>query len=347
MTIPPLVDIKQNKLSVFIGIPKGSLYLKNSSERSNNHLEQGTVHGGRLPVWSMRDVDDSPMPTRPWQSFRPAMALLTPRTPPAARSTPPGEFAANAAPPQLGYAWYGSAPADECELCMYALIWLQLPRVKARSTGQRSVAVAELLRPGGGSARGSGELPRDEHAMRVLGPTVQALLQPERLLRGTGRDDASWQRVSFTPRQLFLYLETAAFDAGKKGQRLRVDGKVCRWEHPRLLAAWSALLEDPVLVGNMRDLLRMPPSPSPALARPALTARSASPPVGAALPAAGVAGTALETRAGRQRQSLALRRSLMRWRYCMVQTTQDSSRQCRSSVTGASGRDPARGSNSA
>jgi hypothetical protein len=96
-------------------------------------------------------------------------------------------------------------------------------------------------------------------AMQVLGPVVYALQQPGRLLRQTDIDASAWHDVRFTPRQLFLYLETAAFDSGKRGARLRSGGgRVCRWEHPDVVRAWRGLLEIHALVGNMRELLAIP-----------------------------------------------------------------------------------------
>ena len=71
--------------------------------------------------------------------------------------------------------------------------------------------------------------------MEVLGPVVYAWLQYERLLEGVESATtlgASWHGANLSPRQLFVYLDVAFSDSGKRGAKLRVEGKTCRWAHP-------------------------------------------------------------------------------------------------------------------
>ena len=105
-----------------------------------------------------------------------------------------------------------------------------------------------------------------EHAMGLLGPVVYALLQHQRLLgeaawlessAGVVPSSAAWHGVVLTPRQLLLYLSAAAFDFGKRGERLRYDG-ICRWEHPSIQIGWMRWLENEASRDSMLHLLGTP-----------------------------------------------------------------------------------------
>ncbi|KAL1530543.1 hypothetical protein AB1Y20_001444 [Prymnesium parvum] len=163
----------------------------------------------------------------------------------------------------LGDGWCGERPAGMCECTLYAMLWLhmsvQLPELALAAKKVRSLPVARLLRGSTGPGSTRDMKADDNRAMRLLGPVVYALLQPERLLRGCNVEASSWREVNFTPKQLFIYLQAAAFDKGKRGMRLRMGGgRVCRWEDAAVLACWSGLLEDDQLVANMHELLQMP-----------------------------------------------------------------------------------------
>ena len=179
--------------------------------------------------------------------------------------------------------WCGDLPAEYCELALYALLWLDtvaLPKIGGPKASRADSCALLLQQPSHwrkieamrklpipiatvlAAAAPPGSARHTQGAMEVLGPVVYAWLQHEVLLHGVDGADvlgASWHGAALTPRQLFVYLETAN-DGGRRGAKLRANGgSTCRWALPRIVDAWQELLfETPGVGTSMVRLLALP-----------------------------------------------------------------------------------------
>lgn len=180
--------------------------------------------------------------------------------------------------------WCGNLPPTLCEVALYALLWLDtvaLPKVGGPKASRADACSLLLRQPAASwrrvqaqrrqpipmkavlaSASPPGTGRRGASAMEVLGPVVYAWLQHDRLLQSVDYAQAvaeAWRGVTLTPLQLFVYLDVAYSDRGKRGAKLRYDGSTCRWQHPQFVEAWQALLFDTPGVGEaMVQLLSLP-----------------------------------------------------------------------------------------
>ena len=101
------------------------------------------------------------------------------------------------------------------------------------------------------------ELPPPHYAAYKSPPTPPETSSPS---SSSSASTSAWGTgAMLTPRQLFLYLDMASLDTGKRGARLRFGGTTCRWLHPRATRGWQRLLfELPGVRDAMLELLAMP-----------------------------------------------------------------------------------------
>ena len=175
--------------------------------------------------------------------------------------------------PAFPTSWQDSNEPGQCELTLFALLWLQtvalqspavLEVARSKRRNKQTLRLDDIRQMDINlqmlvtfkKARGAHE----KHANERLGPVVAVLLCWDKLLAGTGIDPSAWVGVNFTAPQLLTRLIRVS--EGRKGR----EAKNMLWNsvQPRWVAfrdAWWALLSDNLqLLYNMFDLLLRPPS---------------------------------------------------------------------------------------
>jgi len=165
---------------------------------------------------------------------------------PNARATSRLPWATAMAPaPAFPTTWQGSKEPGQCELLLYALLWLhsvalQVPMVveaaRAKRRNKEDLRLDDframdinLQRLVTFKKRAGA---RAEHAMMRLGDVVAVLHCWDKLLAGTGIDSSAWVGVNFEPTQLLSRLEKVA--AVTEEMLLPCCGAACRLEGLRL-----------------------------------------------------------------------------------------------------------------